>query len=203
MIALSQISPSTLKSEKRNDIKSNKLQTTFLQEVIEGMQDGIMIVSETGKVIYANSNAWRICNQLQQSNHERNTVPAAIWKVCEFLINNCNSFTKINVISDDIIVNDLVNFRIRVRWINLDIFTHSCLSITIENRHESVVHVAESEIKKYQLTPREAEIWLLYRTNYSYKRIAEKLYITLNTVKKHMKNIHAKRSATEECGRCE
>lgn len=201
MIALSQISPSTLKSEKRNIIKSNKLQTTFLQQVIESMQDGIMIASETGKILYANSNACRICNQLQQSTQDNNIVPAAIWKVCELLTKNSSISPKKFVISD-VFINDLASFRIRVRWINLDIFTHSCLSITIENRHESVVHVAESEIKKYQLTPREAEIWLLYRTNYSYKRIAEKLYITLNTVKKHMKNIHAKRSAAEDCGRC-
>ena len=200
MIALTQISASRLKSEKRNNIKSNKLPMTFLQEVIEGMQDGIMIVSETGKMVYANSNACKICNQLQQSTQDNSIVPAAIWKVCELLIKNSSIYHKNFVISDDIIINDLASFRIRVRWISLEIFTHSCLSITIENRHESVIHVAESEINKYQLTPREAEIWLLYRTNYSYKRIAEKLYITLNTVKKHMKNIHAKRSAAQECG---
>jgi WD40 repeat protein len=46
--------------------------------------------------------------------------------------------------------------------------------------------------QKHGLTPREQDIWLLYRTNYSYKQIANELNISLNTVKKHMKNIYAK-----------
>lgn len=197
MIALTQISASTFKSQKRNSIKSNKLQTTFLQEVIEGIQDGILILTETGKLVYANSNACKICNQLQPSSQDNMTVPSAIWKLCELLINNRSFPNNDIVISDDIFVNDLAIFRIRVRWINLNIFAHSCLSITIENRYESLRNAALSEVKQYELTPREAEIWLLYRANYSYKKIAEKLYITLNTVKKHMKNIHAKRTVGE------
>jgi DNA-binding CsgD family transcriptional regulator len=197
MMTLTQIKlQPALKLQKQNNIKSNKLQTTFLQEVIEGMQDGILIVSETGKLIYANSNAHNICNQLRQSSQEKTTVPSEIWKLCKLMINN-RSFANENlIISDDIYLSESASFRIRVRWINLDKFTHSCLSITIENRYESVRNAALSEVKRYELTPREAEIWLLYRANYSYKRIAEKLYITLNTVKKHMKNIHAKRDET-------
>ncbi len=46
--------------------------------------------------------------------------------------------------------------------------------------------------QKHGLTSREQDIWLLYRANYSYKQIAEELNISRNTLKKHMKNIHAK-----------
>jgi uncharacterized caspase-like protein/DNA-binding CsgD family transcriptional regulator/energy-coupling factor transporter ATP-binding protein EcfA2 len=53
------------------------------------------------------------------------------------------------------------------------------------------------ECKKYGLTAREAEIWILRRQNKSYKQIASELYIALDTVKKHMKSIHAKRSLYE------
>jgi DNA-binding CsgD family transcriptional regulator len=198
VITLSNISAqSAFKLQKPNKIQSNKLQIKFLQEVIEGMQDGILILSETGKLVYANSNARSICNQIQQSSQENSIVPSKIWKLCEFLINNGGVIDNNLVLSDNIPINDFISFRIRVRWLNLDKFTHPCLLVTIENRYDSVKNAALSETKKYQLTPRESEIWLLYRANYSYKKIAEKLYITLNTVKKHMKNIHAKRNATE------
>jgi DNA-binding CsgD family transcriptional regulator len=43
---------------------------------------------------------------------------------------------------------------------------------------------------------------LLRRANYTCKEIAAELYISLNTVKKHMKNIHAKREKalhSEDC----
>jgi DNA-binding CsgD family transcriptional regulator len=64
--------------------------------------------------------------------------------------------------------------------------------VTIEDRQQSTHNAALTDVKKYGLTPREAEIWLLRRANYSYKEIADRLFITLNTVKKHMKNIYAK-----------
>ncbi|WP_339378694.1 helix-turn-helix transcriptional regulator [Calothrix sp. NIES-2100] len=36
-------------------------------------------------------------------------------------------------------------------------------------------------------------MWYLRQTNYSYKQIASKLYMSVNTVKQHMKNIYFKR----------
>jgi len=49
-----------------------------------------------------------------------------------------------------------------------------------------------AEIEKYGLTPRESEVWLLYRANYSRKEIAAELFISIDTVKKHLKNIKTK-----------
>lgn len=50
----------------------------------------------------------------------------------------------------------------------------------------------QADVQKYGLTCREAEVWFLHRNKYSYKEIADKLFVTINTVKKHMKNIYAK-----------
>lgn len=54
-------------------------------------------------------------------------------------------------------------------------------------------NLAIAQAEHYGLTSREAEVWLLRQANYSCREIAAELYISLNTVKKHMKNIHAKR----------
>ena len=62
----------------------------------------------------------------------------------------------------------------------------------LEDRKQSVENTANTEVDKYGLTAREADVWFLYRANYTYKEIAAQLHISLNTVKKHMKNIHAK-----------
>jgi DNA-binding CsgD family transcriptional regulator len=64
--------------------------------------------------------------------------------------------------------------------------------VTLEDRKQSTQKAAIAEAKKYDLTPREAEVWLLRRAHYSYKEIAAKLYITVNTVKKHLKSVYAK-----------
>ncbi|MDZ8222422.1 MAG: helix-turn-helix transcriptional regulator [Nostoc sp. CmiVER01] len=179
----------------RIDLYDSK-RADFLQEVIEGLEDGILILSQTGEIIHANASARRLCCQFNQGNFNQNFVPPVIWNFCESLFNSRYLFSdKLVILSDEIVLDKSNIFRIRVRLLDLEGFEVPCLLVTIENQYESVKNVALTEVKKFDLTPREAEIWLLYRSNYSYKEIATKLYITINTVKKHMKNIYTKRQA--------
>ncbi|MBD2563399.1 MULTISPECIES: LuxR family transcriptional regulator [Nostoc] len=174
----------------------NSKRADFLQEVIEGLEDGILILSQTGEVVHANASAHRLCCQFNQGNFNQNFVPPAIWNLCKSLLSSRYLFSdKLLILSDEIVLDKLNIFRIRVRLLDLDGFEAPCLLVTIENQYESVKNAALTEVKKFDLTPRESEIWFLYRSNYSYKEIATKLYITINTVKKHMKNIHTKRQA--------
>lgn len=168
--------------------------TDFLQEVIEGLEDGILILNYVGEILHANTSAYRICCQLTQDDFISNFVPTAIWNLCQALLDKRSLLPdELIILSDEIVLNESTIFQIRVRLLDLNRFQMPCLLVTIENRCESLKNVAIAEVEKYDFTPREAEIWCLYRANYSYKEIAAKLYITINTVKKHMKNIHAKR----------
>ncbi|NJR70496.1 MAG: SUMF1/EgtB/PvdO family nonheme iron enzyme [Synechococcales cyanobacterium CRU_2_2] len=54
-----------------------------------------------------------------------------------------------------------------------------------------------AEIQRYGLTHRESEVWQLHRQGYSYDEIAGQLYISRNTVKKHLKAIALKRGVAE------
>jgi DNA-binding CsgD family transcriptional regulator len=167
---------------------------SFLQEVIESLQDGILILTKTGELIHANTSARHILAQLNQNDSYSSAIPTSIWNLCQSLLENKSCFPEESlVLSNEIVLDKATVFRVRVRWLNIDKLHHSCFLITIENRYESLKNIALTEIKKYELTPREAEIWYLYRAKFSYKEIANQLYITVNTVKKHMKNIHAKR----------
>ncbi|WP_040630773.1 helix-turn-helix transcriptional regulator [Fortiea contorta] len=184
--------------------KTNKLdtfdcqkspQTAFLQAVIESLEDGILIVNDEGKLIHANASARLICAQLNQEN-QASLVPTIIWELCQALTDNQNSPSEhLSMISDEIVLNQSTIFRVRARLVKLEEFSIPYFLITIENRYESMKNTAIAEIQKYELTPREAEIWCLHRVNCSRKDIADQLYISINTVKKHMKNIHAKRQA--------
>jgi DNA-binding CsgD family transcriptional regulator len=99
------------------------------------------------------------------------------------------------IIESEISLDNLGAFRIRVRWLELDESEQPYLLVTLEDRLQSTHSAAIADAKKYGFTEREAEVWLLRQAKHSYKEIAAKLYITLNTVKKHMKNIYAKRQA--------
>ncbi len=194
MLTLTKTSSDT-KLNTTVDVQDSQ-QAYFLQEVLENLQDGILILSANGGILHANSSARRICLQLNESYSETKVVPASIWQLCESLIENHSALPgQQAIVSDEIVVDKSTVFRVRVRWLDLIKFQTPCLLVTIENRYESLKNVAIAEVKKYDLTPREAEIWFLYRANHSYKEIAESLYISLNTVKKHMKSIHSKRHA--------
>lgn len=168
----------------------------MLQAIIEGFIDGVLILNQQGTWVHANECALQICHQLSPCTSPKNSVPQEIWRVCESLIDSRELFPgqKI-IIESEINTNDLAVFRIRVRWLKLEESEHPYLLVTMEDRHQSTQNTVIVDAKKYGFTPREAQIWLLRRTNHSYKEIAGQLYITLNTVKKHMKNIYAKQQA--------
>jgi DNA-binding CsgD family transcriptional regulator len=189
------LATTTVESQYSKNANSKIKQLDFLQKVIEGLQDGILILTEIGEIVHANASAKSICSQISQGISQANFVPPAIWDHCKSLIDRSLFPNQHIIFSDEFVVNKLNIFRLRVRWLDVDPSQRPCLLVTIENKYETLKNVAIAEVKKYDLTPREAEIWLLYRSNYSYKEIALQLYISLNTVKKHMKNIHAKRQA--------
>ncbi|MDZ8028078.1 MAG: helix-turn-helix transcriptional regulator [Nostoc sp. SerVER01] len=186
-----------VETQRRENINHDSKRADFLQKVIEGLEDGILILNKAGKVLHANASAHQIFSQFDQENCNDNFVPPAIWNLCESVLSSQSLISdKMIIFSDEIVLDKSNIFRIRVRLLSLDGFDVPCLLVTIQNKYESLKHVALTEVKKFELTRREAEIWFLYRNNHSYKEIANKLFITINTVKKHMKNIHAKRQAS-------
>lgn len=165
----------------------------FLQAIIEGFVDGVLILTEQGGWIHANEYARRICHKLSQGTSQLNAVPQQIWNVCESLIDSHEVFPEFKmIIESEVDTENSGIFRIRARWLVLDESVRPYLLVTLEDRRQSNHNIAIADAQKYGLTRREAEVWLLRRANYSYKEIAAKLYITHNTVKKHLKNIYAK-----------
>jgi DNA-binding CsgD family transcriptional regulator len=175
----------------------------LLQGLIEGFFDGILILTEQGECIQANNLARQICLQLTPTKSQLNSVPKEIWDVCQALIESRVFFpTGSMIIESEIASNQATTLRIRVRWFKLNAFPHPCLLVILEDRCQSRKKLALAEVDRYGLTPREAEVWLRRRANYTYKEIATDLYISINTVKKHMKNIQAKRETVLDLERC-
>ena len=172
-------------------------QYSRLQAVIEGFVDGVLILTDRGEWVYANTQAHRICFSDLQDALQPNAVAQEIWHVCQSLIESHELFPKERIIIESEVTTDnSLTYRIRARWLELDESDRRFLLVTLEDRHQSTANLAIADVHKYGLTPREAEVWLLRRANHSYKEIAAKLFITLNTVKRHMKNIYAKQQAS-------
>lgn len=174
----------------------------LLQAVIEGFVDGILIVTSQGKLVCTNDCAREICSQFHQEQsvqHNQpvtNWIPSQIWHSCKTLIDNQEEFPDhFVVLEDEVHTRHAHQIRVRVQWMELDAADDPCLLITLEDKFQSAKRMAIAERQRYGLTAREFEVWLLRRADYTYKEIAAQLFIAVDTVKKHMKSIHAKQQA--------
>lgn len=160
-----------------------------LQVLVESLIDGAMILTQTGELVALNKHASQIC-QLFTQNLSR--VPQQVWHCCQALIED-----QLKFIEDEIKTEGEVAFRIRAWWLSSSSMEQPHLMVTLENQHQAAEHRALVEAHKYGLTDRETQVWVLRRAGHAYKAIANQLYIAEDTVKKHIKSIHAKRDATE------
>ncbi|HEY9631259.1 MAG TPA: helix-turn-helix transcriptional regulator [Coleofasciculaceae cyanobacterium] len=168
---------------------------TLLQGVVEGLPDGIMILSDRGELTYDNSCARQICQNLLSASASEH-VPQQVWRCCQALMDSRRQFEQTIVIEDEIQTEEGTTIRIRVRWLNPQV-EHPAFLVTLEDQQRSAQYRAYAEAQRYSLTERETEVWVLKRIGLTYKAIAAKLYIAEDTVKKHIKNIHARRDASQ------
>lgn len=166
----------------------------FLHAVLEGFVDGILVLTDRQEVIYANTIADSICTQLLQE--KANPLPKELQEVCEALTESKDVYgDRPFMIESDVDTGKTI-FRIRAQWLNLEGAQQPCILLRLQDQNQSVQGLAIAEAQKWNLTPRETDVWLLRRAGYKRKQIAEKLYIAEDTVKKHLKNIHFKRQMT-------
>ncbi|MDY6938993.1 MAG: helix-turn-helix transcriptional regulator [Cyanobacteriota bacterium] len=182
---------------KRHSSRSKTLfSSPFFHAVIDGISDGILILSDRGEELYGNSQARVLCAQLSPARLSPAGIPEAVWRLCESLIESRELFPDRQwAIEDEVPLNPFTQLRLRVRWFQLADSEPPYLLVTLENCSEGIQTRALLDANKYGLTEREGEVWALRSCGCSYKDIAEQLYISDNTVKKHMKNINAKRKA--------
>ncbi|MBW4579929.1 MAG: LuxR family transcriptional regulator [Tildeniella nuda ZEHNDER 1965/U140] len=165
----------------------------LLQGVLEGLTDGILILSDRGEWIYHNYYAYRICQQLNEGSSSVSTVPEAIWQTCKALIESREVYNNQPVvIESEIATGQSSVYRIRVRWLTLDEPQRPYLAVLLEDRWQSSQNQALAEALLYNLSQRQTEVWLLRRAGLSYQQIAIDLYITVHTVKSHLKDIRMK-----------
>jgi DNA-binding CsgD family transcriptional regulator len=165
-----------------------------IHSIIEGFIDGILILTDQGEVICANGCARQICHDLSQDELGSSLVPSKVWRICQSVIHHQTLHSNYaSMIEDEIEMGTFDTVRVRVQWIDLENTERPCLLIALEDRYQSAQRMAIAERQRYGLTDRESEVWLLRRANCTYKTIAAKLHITVDTVKKHIKSIHAKR----------
>lgn len=183
-----------------NDLSDSRdIQATLLLAAIESFTVGLIIVTQDGTILHKNKYAQTLLEEMPCPG--TTLMPYSLWRSCSSLMENRNEHSEIfpasyNIVLEDEIATERGAIHMRVQWFNWDnsiCQTHECFLITLEDRQQSLTVSANQEAQRYGLTSRETEVWCLRRMEHSYKEIADTLHISENTVKKHLKNIYAKK----------
>ncbi len=171
---------------------------SILGAAFGSLQDGFVVSDPTGKIQQINQPAERICHLLYTSRRQEDgTLPLEIWHVCKTALRKKDALSHQSVgIDADIILPALGIVRIRVQ--NLSFNQTPYLLIVLEDKQQTIRNKALSEAALYGLTERETEIWQLRLRGDAYKEISAALWISIDTVKKHIKNVRAKQRVHQD-----
>lgn len=166
----------------------------FLLAILEGFLDGILVLNNRKQLLYINNAAHRICQRLIAQN-STSSVPSAIWQVCKSLMNRQELYPDKTFVLESEVECEEKTLRVRVQSLSLDGFDGPCLLVRLQDQQQAIQTLAIAEAQNWRLTERETQVWLLRRTGLSRKQIAAELFISDDTVKKHLGNVHTKRQS--------
>jgi DNA-binding CsgD family transcriptional regulator len=169
--------------------KSNNL----FQAVLESSLDGMLLVSTQYEVLYVNQTAQDVCHRLVRDAAD--PLPRELKRVCTGLVESRDLFPERPVILEDELMVQDTPFRVEAQWMELAMLPVPCVLLRLQDQHRCLQGLAMAEAYRWDLTPRETEVWVLRRAGVSRKDIGQQLFIAEDTVKKHLKNIQAKRKA--------
>ncbi len=164
--------------------------------LVESMPEGVIVVSQTVRPIYTNSKAKRLCQQLNSEEGQSASLLDVVAEVCRRLL-KAEPQHKFLIAEYQGLQGRSV--RLRASWLSTNTprpglkNNEPHILVLLEDCYETLKENLWIDRQKYDLTDREAEIWMLLRQEYTYQEIAEILQISLNTVKTHVKNVYAKR----------
>lgn len=196
--------PTTAQAAPMRDAdESFDMQATLLLAAIESFTVGLVIVSQNGTILHKNSRADALLEVLPCRSST--LIPDRLWRTCQSLIEHQDEESNIFPIDCKIVLEDEISTTqgtivMRAQWFDWEYRNYesnNCFLITLENRQQSLIAIANQEAQRYGLTTREKDVWCLKRMGQSYKEIAKTLFISENTVKKHLKNIYAKKEQSK------
>jgi len=174
---------------------------TFLDRIFPSQ--GLLLLDQTGQLIQSSPQARQLCSALKAPEAAaRRTIPAQgqsllpdqIHTLVQGLIESRDLFPNQSIqLQDQLTLSDNTPVHIQAEWINLGSQSSPCIVVTLEDLTEVTHQRALFDAYRYHFTPRETEVWELHLQGLSYREISEAFFISLNTVKRHMKSIYGKR----------
>lgn len=184
--------------------------------LFELLPQGVIVASRYQKPVYWNLKAQHLCQEALNTNFPIAGLPGLVSEVCQQLMREGTAASSSITREYQTVAERTV--RITVRWLEMNLGNDRAngngrvehlravdskaeapyLLIFLEDRDQALREELRIQQQKYDLTDREAEIWMLLQQEFTYQEIAKRLQISLNTVKTHVKNVYAKKRSCQD-----
>jgi DNA-binding CsgD family transcriptional regulator len=178
--------------------------------VLEAVPQGVIVLSGSLVPVYWNQKAKDLCGKLTERDAQTlPELPTAVLEVGHRMLRQTRSATTALMLECPTANGNMI--RISAQWLSPATLGGSqppapangaarspFILVFLVNCTEALQAELRIEQRKYDLTEREAEVWMLLRQEYTYQEIAKLLQISLNTVKTHVKNLYAKKRSCSE-----
>ncbi|MCQ6282906.1 LuxR C-terminal-related transcriptional regulator [Bacillus sp. EB600] len=161
------------------ELEEQRIDKGILEAFAAKSETGLILLDEKYQTLYINPAAWNIY---------KNTV--AYKDIDRFIKEIIFALSNQSIGSNP--------FLIETQGYNVQVISHQEPFLSKQSRYaiiiekEKTIDTSEEEREFFQLTKREKEICYYLKRGYTYKKIAETLFISINTVNKHIKNIYQK-----------
>lgn len=166
---------------------------------LDGILDGVMLLGANSQILLLNHQAENLCGLMQAALRIESdapfTAPDPIVTACQLLHDNRDRLAG-RSLPARAVFTVCPNIKVRISLLEAEADQEPLFLVTLEDQRQTSITQAMFDQWLYGLTEREGEVWMLRLQDYSYQEIADKLHLSINTVKKHMKTILAKQ---EQC----
>lgn len=167
--------------------------------VIEKFKEGVIILFCDLQLAHLNPKAEEIYQQLWSNQYASDKLPSPIAELLNWLGKNDSSEGEVFVMDYQLDEERIIRIRVCLLDSNCESEEASSdrpwLLLFLEDLSAVLQDELRIEQKKYDLSDRELEVLSLLSRSFSYQEIANRLQVSLNTVKFHVKKINLKKQS--------
>jgi DNA-binding CsgD family transcriptional regulator len=172
---------------------------TFLEKVFPFQ--GFMLLDHQGTLVQSSPYAQELCRAMDcevlpqrlKPLNPKEWLPIKISSLIRCLRESRQRLPEHRIqLQEVVVLRDHTRLRLAANWIELEPQQPACIVVTLENLTAIAHQQALTDARRHQLTERESQVWECALLGLSYSEIGQELFISINTVKRHMKSIHRK-----------
>ncbi|MGF1460328.1 MAG: helix-turn-helix transcriptional regulator [Leptolyngbyaceae cyanobacterium] len=160
---------------------------------------GFMLLDHQGKLLQSSPYARQLCRAMHADGNGETvstpqlSLPMPVQTLADCLVESRQLFPEHRVqLQDNVLLPDRSRLCLQAEWMELEPQAIAGIVLTLDNLTEKARQQALVDAQRYRLTERERQVWEHSLLGLSYEEIGRELFITLNTVKQHLKSIRRK-----------